>query len=88
MFPTATIYCGNIDKVMEITSDLLVDEQWVYWIDNDSTLQKTELKPIRFQEETVLTRMLPDGMRILSKNIPGAFIGMKVNPQQTNTNNE
>gem|GEM_PF-4577680 len=62
--------------------NLLINNQWIYYIDRDSTLQKIETKPIRFEEETVITNQLSDGMKIVAKNIPGAFIGMKVIPME------
>ncbi len=82
MFPTAAIACGNIENVAEVPRNLLINNQWIYYIDRDSTLQKVETKPIRFEEETVITNQLSDGMKIVAKNIPGAFIGMKVIPME------
>ncbi len=82
MFPTATIDCGSIENVAEVPRNLLINNQWIYYIDSDSTLQKVETKPIRFEEETVITNQLRDGMKIVAKNIPGAFIGMKVIPTE------
>ena len=81
MFPTANISCGLIENVSEVDRNLLVENEWVYYINTDSTLQRVDLKPIRWQEKSVITDQLPDGMQVLSKNIPGAFIGMKVRPQ-------
>lgn len=82
MFPTASIACGGIDRAFEVPRNLLVENQWVYFIDRDSALQKIEINPLRYQEKSVITDRLKDGMHILAKNIPGSFIGMKVLPQQ------
>ncbi|MFA5418263.1 MAG: HlyD family efflux transporter periplasmic adaptor subunit [Bacteroidales bacterium] len=82
MFPAASISCGSIDQSIEIPRNLLIENEWVYFIGRDSTLQRIDLKPIRFQEKTVITNLLHDDTKILAKNIPGSFIGMKVLPQE------
>jgi multidrug efflux pump subunit AcrA (membrane-fusion protein) len=80
MFPTANISCGDIEGVVEIPRNLLINNEWIYYIDRDSTLQRKEVKPIRFQDKTVITNRLENGTKVLAKNIPGSFIGMKVIP--------
>jgi len=80
MFPNARIFSGSILNVYAIPRNLIFDNSWIYYVDNDSTLQKAEISPIRFLEKTVVVRDLPNGMRILDKNIPGSFIGLKVKP--------
>ncbi|PIQ35307.1 MAG: efflux transporter periplasmic adaptor subunit [Bacteroidetes bacterium CG18_big_fil_WC_8_21_14_2_50_41_14] len=82
MFPTASINCGSIDQSMEIPRNLLIENKWVYFVDHDSTLQRVDLNPLRYQEKSVITNLLKDGTKILAKNIPGSFIGMKVLPQK------
>ncbi len=80
MFVTADIACGNLDQVVEIPRNLLVNNSWLYFIAPDSTLQKMEISPLRFQDNTVITDKLENGTKILAKNIPGSFIGMKIIP--------
>jgi len=78
MFPTAQIFSGIIENVYEIPRNLIIENSWIYYVDNDSTLQKVNINPVRYLEKTVIVRDLPDGINILSKNIPGSFIGLKV----------
>lgn len=80
MFITADIQCGDLNDVVEIPRNLLVNNEWVYFIQKDSTLQRLDINPIRFQENTVIADKLQNGTKILAKNISGSFIGMKIIP--------
>ncbi|MBC8319461.1 MAG: HlyD family efflux transporter periplasmic adaptor subunit [Bacteroidetes bacterium] len=87
MFPNARIYSGTISDVFAIPRNLIFDNNWIYYICDDSTLQKTQIVPVRFLEKTVIVKDLPNGMRVLEKNIPGSFIGLKVIPISTTLEN-
>jgi len=80
MFPNARIACGTHQHAFEIPRNLLVENKYVFTIDDDSVLRKTQIHPIRFLEKSVIVQDLPDQTRILGKNIPGVFPGMKVIP--------
>ncbi len=80
MFPNARINSGIIPNVYAIPRNLVFDNSWIYYVSDDSTLQKVDIKPVRFLEKTVIVEDLPDGLRILEKNIPGSFMGLKVKP--------
>jgi len=80
MFPNARIYSGTINDVFSLPRNLVFENSWIYYVDNDSTLQKVDIHPVRFLEKTVIVKDLPNGLNILKKNIPGSFIGLKVKP--------
>ena len=80
MFPNARIYSGTISDVYSLPRNLVFENSWIYYVDNDSTLQKVDIHPVRFLEKTVIVKDLPNGLRILDKNIPGSFIGLRVEP--------
>jgi multidrug efflux pump subunit AcrA (membrane-fusion protein) len=81
MFVKAVIAGGTINDVFEISRNILVENRWVFIINSDSTLAKTEINPVRFLNKSVIVKDLPNGTRIVSRNIPGIFPGMKVIPQ-------
>ncbi len=80
MFPTARIESGVQQNAYEIPRNLLDGDGFVFTIAEDSTIVRTKIHPIRFLEKSVIVKDLPDNTKILSKNIPGIFAGMKVNP--------
>ncbi|MFK5857516.1 MAG: HlyD family efflux transporter periplasmic adaptor subunit, partial [Bacteroidota bacterium] len=85
MFPNARIYSGEIYDVYEIPRNLVFENRWIYYVSDDSTLQRVDIKSVRFLEKTVIVKDLPEGLRILKKNIPGSFIGLKVKPVSANS---
>jgi len=48
------------------------------FIVRDSTLDLVAVNPIFFKETTAVVKGLEDGMKILAKTIPSAYVGMKV----------
>jgi len=84
MFVKAKIHSGNLKNVYEIPRDILTENRWVYVIQDDSTLQRKEIHAVRFLKRTVIVDGFPDGMKIVSRNIPGIFPGLKVKPVQQN----
>ena len=90
MFPTAHIESGIHKNVYEIARNLLTENEFIFTIATDSTIVRTRIHPVRFLEKSVIVKDLPDQTKILEKNIPGIFSGMKVVPvsmnQQQNEN--
>ncbi len=81
MFVKAVIASGTISNVFEIPRNILVENQWVYTINDDSTLSRKEINVVRFLNKSVIVKGFEDGTKIVSRNIPGIFPGMKVTPQ-------
>lgn len=90
MFPNARIESGIHENAYEIPRNLLIENEFIYTINSDSTILKTTINPIRYLEKSVIVKGLPDNTKMLEKNIPGVFPGMKVVPANSNqkqTNN-
>ena len=80
MFPTARIESGTHKNAYEIPRNLLTENEFIYTIADDSTIVRIRIQPIRFLERSVIVKDLPDQTKILGRNIPGIFSGMKVIP--------
>ncbi len=86
MFPKARIESGVHENVYEIPRNLLTENEYIFSIANDSTLVRTQIYPVRFLEKSVIVKGLPNLTKILGRNIPGAFSGMKVIPSPMDQN--
>lgn len=77
MYLEALISGEPINAAIEIDRSLLVDESYVYEV-FDSTLNLVQVNPVFFNEKTVIIQGLEDGNEIISRIVPGAYSGMKV----------
>lgn len=77
MYLEAELKAKDEENTYEISRKLLVDNNKLFVL-NDSTLGITEVTPVFFKENTVVVKGLKNGTEILSKAIPGAYVGMKV----------
>jgi hypothetical protein len=48
----------------------------------DSILEVIDVKPVYFSEKQVVVKGVPEGTRIVSKPVPGAYAGMLVKVYQ------
>ncbi len=67
-----------LNNVVEIDRDLLIDEQEVYAIQHDTLLVLLPVTVQKFNRETVIVSGLPDGTRLLTSDVAGAYDGMRV----------
>ena len=49
----------------------------------DTILDIIDVVPVHFSDKTVILKGIPDGTRILSKPVPGAYAGMLVKEFKT-----
>jgi multidrug efflux pump subunit AcrA (membrane-fusion protein) len=77
MYLEAIMNGEPFDNAIEIDRSLLVDEHFVYAV-VDSTMQLMDIDPVFFNEKTVIIQGLDDGNKIISRIVPGAYSGMKV----------
>jgi len=77
MYMEAAVKAKEEKETFEIDRKLLFDENKLYVV-KDSILEIVNVSPVFYKEKTVLVRGLKDGMKVLSKSVPGAFVGMKV----------
>ena len=84
MYLKAFIQGKKAKNVIEIDRSLIVDETKVYTVVNDSLLGTKSIDVLHFNENTAIVSGLKNGDKILSKLIPGAYEGMKVNVIENN----
>jgi multidrug efflux pump subunit AcrA (membrane-fusion protein) len=77
MYLEAIMSGEAIDDAIEIDRSLLVDENYVYQVE-DSTLQLVQVEPVFFNQKSVIIKGLENGNQIISRIVPGAYSGMKV----------
>jgi membrane fusion protein (multidrug efflux system) len=77
MYMEANIVAKSEDNAIEISRKLLVNENQVFVI-RDTILDIIEVVPVHFSEKTVILKGVPDGTKILSKPVPGAYAGMLI----------
>lgn len=77
MYLEAIMSGEAIDDAIEIDRSLLVDESYVYQVE-DSTLQLVQVEPVFFNQKSVIIKGLENGKQIISRIVPGAYSGMKV----------
>jgi multidrug efflux pump subunit AcrA (membrane-fusion protein) len=78
MFLEANLVVKSESEAIEIPRKLLVDNNAVYIVKNDSVLTLSKVNPVYFGAEKVIIKGLADNDKILSQTLPGAFDGMIV----------
>ena len=78
MFLEANLVAKSINNSIEISRKLLVDNNAVYTVVNDSILTLKNIEPVYFGAEKVVIKGLENNDKILTQNLPGAFDGMVV----------
>jgi len=68
---------------VEVNRSLLIDESKLYTV-KDSVLSLVEIQPVHFNQRTVIVSGLKDGELIISRMVPGAYEGMKVQVYNAN----
>lgn len=79
MFLTGQINIGKIEKAVKIPRNILVDENSIFIV-RDSILRKETVNVVRFVEDSAIIKGVEDGTPVMNESLPGAFEGMKVQP--------
>ena len=77
MYLEADITAKEEQNTYEINRKLLVENDKVFVV-RDTVLDLVQVEPIYFKENTAVVKGLEDGMKVLAKPIPSAYVGMKV----------
>ena len=77
LYLEASIKGEDIENVIELPRSLLRDDKQLFVV-RDSILDLIEVTPVYFGDQRVIIKGVPDGTKILSKSIPGAYAGMLV----------
>lgn len=85
MYLEANLQTKNATEAIEISRKLLLDESQIFIV-KDSILDVIDVDPVHFSSKTVVVKGVPNGTRILSKSVPGAYAGMLVKIYQERAN--
>lgn len=82
MYLEAQLEAREQPDAIQIPRKLLVDETEIFIV-RDSVLDLITVRPVHFSPKEVVIQGVPEGTRILTKSMPGAYAGMlvKVNEQ-------
>ncbi|MFK8058843.1 MAG: efflux RND transporter periplasmic adaptor subunit [Polaribacter sp.] len=78
IFLEANLVAKSMAESFEISRKLLVDNNAVYTVKNDSILSLIKINPVYFGAEKVVIKGLENNTQILTQPLPGAFDGMIV----------
>jgi multidrug efflux pump subunit AcrA (membrane-fusion protein) len=82
MYLEANIAAKSEKNALEISRSLLQNENQVFAVENGQLLI-LEVEPVYFTDRTAVVKGLQDGMKILSRPVPGAYEGMLVKISQS-----
>ncbi|MEM6771041.1 MAG: HlyD family efflux transporter periplasmic adaptor subunit, partial [Bacteroidota bacterium] len=68
----------TIVDAVEIDRDLLIDQEEVYVVEHDTLLRLLPVSVRKFNRETVIVSGLPEGAKLLTSDVAGAYDGMRV----------
>lgn len=77
MYLNAIVEGKQIEKAVEISRNLLMDQNKLYIVE-DSSLKIVEIKPLHYMTQTVVVQGLEDGTVLLNESVAGAYEGLKV----------
>ncbi|AEE19672.1 efflux RND transporter periplasmic adaptor subunit [Dokdonia sp. 4H-3-7-5] len=86
MYLESLLEAKNEQNAIELSRKLLVDQNKIFVL-KDSILDVMEVNPVYFSPDKMVVKGIPDGTKVLSKSVPGAYAGMlvKENKEQTQT---
>ncbi|MDR5591633.1 efflux RND transporter periplasmic adaptor subunit [Christiangramia sp. SM2212] len=78
MYMQANLDAKQEENAIEIDRSLVNDRNEIFTV-NDSILQSIEVNPVYFSDKKAVIKGVPDGAVILSRQVSGAYNGMRVN---------
>ena len=72
------------ENTVEISRKLIVDNDKLFVLKQDTLLKLMQIEPVYFKENTVVVRGLVDGTKLVNKAVPGAYDGMVVKEMKEN----
>ena len=77
MYLEADVTAKAEQNTYEVNRKLLIENEKLFIV-RDSVLDQVSVQPIYFKENTVVVKGLQDGIQLVSKAVPGAYVGMRV----------
>ena len=78
IFLEAQLAAREEQNAIEIPRNLLQQNNQVFYVSNDTILNTLAVEPVYFSDKNVVLKGIPDGTKLLSKPLPGAYAGMLV----------
>jgi len=78
MYLEADIKAKEEERTYEVSRKLLMENNKLFVVKQDTILDLVQIEPVFFKENTAVVKGLADGTKLVSKVIPGAYVGMKV----------
>lgn len=78
MYMKGAINAQKVSEAIKISRDLLVNQNGVYTVHQDSILKNHPVEVVRVVADEVIVKGIPNGTKILAEEVSGAFDGMKV----------
>ncbi|AXT19087.1 HlyD family efflux transporter periplasmic adaptor subunit [Flavobacteriaceae bacterium AU392] len=78
MYLEAQLEAKQEQDAIEINRNLLLENNEVYVVKNDSILDVVSVKPVYFSDAKVVLKNVPEGTVIVTRPLQGAFAGMLV----------
>jgi len=79
MYLEANLNAKEETEAIEVNRNLLLESKQIYVV-KDSILDVIDVNPVYFSDTKVVLKNVPEGTIILSKPVPGAYVGMAVKP--------
>ncbi len=83
MYLEANIKARDQENAYELPRRLLVNQDQLFVVKNDSILDLIDVQPVFFSAEDVVVQGIPDGTKVLSRRLPGAYAGQLVKVLET-----
>ncbi|WP_299627384.1 HlyD family efflux transporter periplasmic adaptor subunit [uncultured Tenacibaculum sp.] len=77
MYLEANVTTKSVPEAIEVNRKLLVENKSVYVVKNNA-LDLIAIKPVHFNENTVVIEGMVNGEQLVSKPVAGAYVGMPV----------
>lgn len=83
MYLEARLKARDQENAYQLPRRLLVNQNQLFVVKNDSILDLLEVQPVYFSAEDVVLSGIPDGTVVLSRRLPGAYAGQLVKVLET-----
>lgn len=77
MYLESKLEAKQEENAIELSRKLLVDQNKIFIL-KDSILDILEIQPVYFSPDKMVVKGVPDGTKVLSRSVPGAYAGMLV----------
>ncbi len=78
MYLEARLKARDQENAYQLPRRLLVNQNQLFVVKNDSILDLMDVQPVYFSAEDVILSGIPDGTVVLSRRLPGAYAGQLV----------